>query len=535
MTTFLKKNYVVFIALMIIMVVIILTWLNKSRFDDYTAYHHSIAKGAVSGVATQVTFFMLEQNRLVKLFASEHASEISAIAEQPEDEERKERLGEIISQYFPNHFAFTVADVEGNPYYEDFDGLVSEMCITDMKGFAREEHYEPYIHPNPDAYHFDVMAKFSDGKKQGILFISFHADVLGKILNSAQAPGHSTMLIYPKRKNLIEVVAEGARNHIIRNDYRLSDAESARILQSHDVDNTNWQAVDLYEQDLFTKYRNGLLLESTIMVLLFVAIGGLLMVRLAREEKQREIAEAKRDEAEQNRNALISVIAHEFRTPVTAIVGSMSLLGTDLEDMPMDQIRQLVTMATNNTRKLQFLINDFLDLQKLESQSLKFSMAKVELVALVKRSMEQIKMYGVQFEVSYRLRDAPQQAFVQADEQRIEQVMANLLSNAAKYGAGDHPIDISVELRDNVVRVSVRDYGPGIAPEFQPQVFEKFSTYAKQASSSENKQIAQQVPSTGLGLSICKAIIEGHGGVIGFDSELNKGSCFYFELPILPI
>lgn len=523
MKALLKKNYVLFVMLMVLLVGAILVWFGNSRLNEYIEYHHSIAKGAVSGVAVQVASFMQEQNRLVKVFASEHVEEITAIAAKPDNEQLRVQLGEAIQQYFPNHFAFTVADSEGNPYYEDFDGLVSEMCVGDMKGFAAEDHYDPYIHPNPAAYHFDIMAKFENGKKQGVLFISFHADVMGKILNSAQAPGHDVMLIYPKRNNIIEVVAAGARNHLIRDDYRLSDVESSRILEAHDVDGTRWQAIDLQQQNLFSDFRKRMVLESLVLFAFIVGIGILMVMRLAKEERQRELAEAMRDEAEKNRSALIGVIAHEFRTPVTAIIGSLMLLGKDLQGMSQNQALQLIGLATNNTNKLQRLIDDFLDLQRLEGSGLQFDKQTVDLVSLVKRSIENNSMYAMQFNTSICLDDAPDKVMVSVDEKRIEQVMTNLLSNAAKYGVSRKPISIMITVSGNVVRVSVKDHGPGIDPEFQPRVFDKFATAPRSG--------AQQVQSTGLGLSICKAIVEGHDGVIGFESEPDSGTCFYFELP----
>ena len=527
-----KKNYVLFVALMVLMAGIILLWFGKTRFNEFVNYHHSIAKGAVNGVATQITLFMEEKKRLVRLFADEHVDMIKAIAADPENDDLRMALGKVIKQYFPNYFAFTVADNQGTPYYEDFDGLVSEMCVNDMKSFASENEYLPHIHPNPAAYHFDVMTKFDDGKSRGILFISFHADVMGKILNSAQAPGHNVMLIYPKRSNLIEVVASGARNHIMRDDYRMSDAEQARILESNDVDETRWRAVDLQTENLFHDFKMGLIGESVLLFVLFGVVGGILVVRLAREEIHRQRAESKRDEAEANRNALISVIAHEFRTPVTAIVGSLNLLSESSRDMPADQQQHLMNMAKKNTLRLQSLINDFLDLQRLERQGLLLDKSPRDLVALVKHSIDQNMSYGSQFGVRYELKDAPQQVIVEVDEDRIGQVMANLLSNAAKYGASRQPVDIAITVQERWVRVSVRDYGAGIATEFQPRVFDKFATYKRPDIPSDAQTNIPQVPSTGLGLSICKAIIEGHGGTIAFDPTLEQGACFYFELPI---
>ncbi|MCI0507473.1 MAG: ATP-binding protein, partial [Gammaproteobacteria bacterium] len=124
---------------------------------------------------------------------------------------------------------------------------------------------------------------------------------------------------------------------------------------------------------------------------------------------------------------------------------------------------------------------------------------------------------------SYQLEDLSANSMVDCDAHRIEQVLTNLLSNAAKYGAENDVINVTISQSDDRVKIEVTDHGSGIPTEFQSRVFEKFAM-AKQGNRKE-------VNSSGLGLSIAKAIVNQHGGAIGFISEINKGATFYFDLP----
>jgi len=147
-------------------------------------------------------------------------------------------------------------------------------------------------------------------------------------------------------------------------------------------------------------------------------------------------------------------------------------------------------------------------------------------------------LYAEQFSVRYELQQPLANDRVLCDAHRIEQVLSNFLSNAAKYGGQNDVIDISVSRIGNRVRVSVCDHGPGIPTEFQSQVFEKF---ARAQASYTNTKKGQQIQSSGLGLSIARAIIEQHNGSIGFDtrteatddSATSTGTIFWFELPVL--
>jgi signal transduction histidine kinase len=510
------KSYFWFAVIIVGLTAIFLLWVTQKRIADHYEYHQFIAAESAAGITDEVSRFVGERNRLVQVFAEQHLEAIRAVAQDPKNERHYQHLEDLIKLYFPGHFAFTVADSDGNPRFEDFDGLVAESCRVDIKSFVEKQYYHPYIHPNYEGYHFDVMTNY--GNREGVLFISFHADILGSILRAAQTPGHRLMLTYPAFNDLIEVVAEGARNHILRDDYRLSDEEKDRILISMPVSETRWDVVDLHEKGLFLAYQKKLSIEAGIIFLTFVIAAIVMVRRLRKEELQRELVEKQKQE-------LMGVISHEFRTPAAAVHGALELITRGTSGPISQETRHLVDMARSNTLQLLSLVNDFLDLQKYETGKLQMTKQLCELIPVVEQAINNNKIYAEQFSVTFLLNIKTDPVKVYCDAMRIEQVLANLLSNAAKYGATNDVIEIQVlKPAASMVRVSVSDHGDGIAPHIQDKVFEKF-VMARTGKSGK-------VRSSGLGLSISKAIIEEHGGQIAFETRVGEGTTFYFNLPI---
>jgi PAS domain S-box-containing protein len=238
----------------------------------------------------------------------------------------------------------------------------------------------------------------------------------------------------------------------------------------------------------------------------------------------RDISERKK--VEQIKDDFISVVSHELRTPLTSIRGSLGLLlGGVAGELP-EKARTLTEIAATNSERLVRLVNDILDIEKIESGTMAFRPAPVDLVPLVAQAVESNRAYANLYDVELRI-VRPEMgeagANVLADTDRIQQVLANLLSNAAKSSPRGGTVAIGVERGDGSLRVSVADHGPGIPLEFQSRVFEKFA----QADTSSTRQKG----GTGLGLSISKAIIERHGGHLWFETVPDRGTTFSFTLP----
>lgn len=236
----------------------------------------------------------------------------------------------------------------------------------------------------------------------------------------------------------------------------------------------------------------------------------------------RDITERK--EMENIKNEFISTVSHELRTPLTSIRGSLGLLtGGAVGELP-EQAKNMLNIASNNTERLLLLINDILDIEKIESGQIAFKFKPVDIMPLIKTALLENEAYGRQHEIEFKLVNVLDEARVYVDPDRLMQVMNNLLSNAAKFSPQGDVVEISISRHhDDILRVSVSDHGDGIPESFHAKLFEKFT----QSDSSDTRQKG----GTGLGLSISKAIIEKHGGQIGFLSREGIGTTMYFELP----
>lgn len=229
-----------------------------------------------------------------------------------------------------------------------------------------------------------------------------------------------------------------------------------------------------------------------------------------------------RKEAARLKNEFISTVSHELRTPLTSIVGSLGLItGGAVGEIP-SRVKAMIDIAYKNSERLVRLINDILDIEKIESGKMVFNFKPTELLPLVEQCIEANRAYAQRLGVSFRLNEKLPGVKVNADGDRLMQVMTNLLSNAAKFSPAGGSVDISMTRHNSSIRVAVRNYGPGIPEEFRSSLFTRFSQDTFQTRDRGG---------TGLGLSIAKSIVEKHGGQIGFESESNAGTTFYFDLP----
>ena len=228
-----------------------------------------------------------------------------------------------------------------------------------------------------------------------------------------------------------------------------------------------------------------------------------------------------RKEIERMKNEFVAVVGHELRTPLSSIVGSLGLLvtKTDLRE----DIQILIRVARDNSQRLVRLISDILDVEKLDSDKLQIQLEPVELETLIDTAIQANQGYADQYGVRLERTQSDGPVWVNASFDRLMQVMANLLSNAAKFSPRGARVEIRLQRMRDACRVSVIDRGPGIPEEFKPRVFDRFA----QADSS----ISRQRGGTGLGLAISKMIIDKLGGKIEFVSTQGMGTRFYFDLP----
>jgi signal transduction histidine kinase/NO-binding membrane sensor protein with MHYT domain/DNA-binding response OmpR family regulator len=229
-------------------------------------------------------------------------------------------------------------------------------------------------------------------------------------------------------------------------------------------------------------------------------------------------------QTEKLKNEFVSIVSHELRTPLTSIRGSLGLLVSGVLGKFPEKVMKLLEIANHNCERLLLLINDILDIEKIEAGKMDFELKVTNLNKLVNESIDVNKMYADKFKVKIELVPPDNDYLVTVDPDRLMQVLANLVSNACKFSHENEKITIKIKQFDSLVRVSVANKGKGISPEFQSRIFQKFS----QGDSSTTRGKG----GTGLGLNISKMIIEKLGGTLHFESKPDELTTFYFDLPL---
>lgn len=237
----------------------------------------------------------------------------------------------------------------------------------------------------------------------------------------------------------------------------------------------------------------------------------------------RDMTERKR--IEQMKTEFVSTVSHELRTPLTSIAGSLGLLAGGAAGEMSERAKRLIDIARTNAERLVRLINDVLDIEKIESGTMSFQTQPLLLGELLHRVIEANRGFAHGFKVDMQLEEAGQDIRVSGDADRLEQVFTNLLSNAIKFSPAGGIVRIAVQPGEVTHTVSFSDQGPGIPVDFQSRIFGKFA----QADASDSRQKG----GTGLGLSIVKEIVDRHGGSVGFETEPDRGTTFWVRLPAL--
>lgn len=230
------------------------------------------------------------------------------------------------------------------------------------------------------------------------------------------------------------------------------------------------------------------------------------------------------------KSEFLSCVSHELRTPLAIIVGYAELLARDLKkpDDPeaygsidfVDQIRKA-------TARLTGVINDLLDYSQIESNRLSYQFEEIELTALVKDAVDNIRALALQSDVHLELEALAHPLLMRLDANRMTQALHNLLGNSIKFSPPDAKVEVRVFEEPDGARITITDHGPGIPKEQQGPIFEKFH----QIDSGTTRTAG----GLGLGLAICKAIVAEHKGAIGVEDAQERGSCFWIKLPFRAI
>jgi len=235
----------------------------------------------------------------------------------------------------------------------------------------------------------------------------------------------------------------------------------------------------------------------------------------------RDITE--RRQVEKLKEEVISIVSHELRSPLTAIINSLSLVADGEAGEIPEQAQKLIKIAYRSSERMLRLTNDMLDVSKIESGHMEFDLQPYDLTPLIEQSIEANRAYAEQFAVEFAFDDNLSGVKVNVDSDKLIQVMTNLLTNAAKFSPSEEKVKVSVSHHGELIRIAVKDKGPGIPEEFRSRIFEKFT----QAQLPGSRRKA----GSGLGLNIAKMIVERMNGTINFETKINEGTTFFFDLP----
>jgi signal transduction histidine kinase len=234
-----------------------------------------------------------------------------------------------------------------------------------------------------------------------------------------------------------------------------------------------------------------------------------------------------RKQMETVKTEFISTVSHELRTPLTSIRGSLGLIEAGVLGVLPPKALDLVKVAHKNSQRLIALVNDLLDMDKLLSGKMAMRCDPVDLAELITQAIAANAAYAATYQVSFTMSVPQDKAIAMGDADRLMQVLANLMSNAAKFSRAGGVVDIRLSRYSDaaaVFKLEVEDRGEGIPAEFQPRLFQAFS----QADSANTRKQG----STGLGLNISKKLVEQMGGQIGYTTEVDHGTTFWFTVPV---
>lgn len=277
--------------------------------------------------------------------------------------------------------------------------------------------------------------------------------------------------------------------------------------------------------ELMARKKDGAMIELSISMGPLTDESGVARGAIALAENVTE-AVAERKKMSRMQSDFVSTVSHELRTPLTSIGGSLGLIVGGAAGTINDRANRLVEIASSNTQRLIRLVDDILDIEKLQSGHMVFRFSDANLDDVVEQALAANHAFAAKFGIELHRIGPACNALVRADVDRVNQAITNLLSNAVKFSPAGSRVDISTSRTHQGVRLSVSDSGPGIPEEFRSRIFDRFA----QADTSDMREKG----GSGLGLSIVRRIMDRHGGQVSFDSNPDIGTSFHLDFHVVP-
>lgn len=244
-------------------------------------------------------------------------------------------------------------------------------------------------------------------------------------------------------------------------------------------------------------------------------------LELRRQRRELDASYQKLRESERLRDSLVHMIVHDLRSPLGAIIAYLDLIATEAQQKLGAEAQEDVQNAMRATRNMVRMVNAILDASKLEAQMMKLDLRACDLVEVLAQSLDDLESLVGNRHLAFARPEAP--AMVVADREIVARIVQNFLANALRFTPGGGEIRLGLAVEAQHMRVFVADTGPGVPPDARERIFDKF---VEATGPTPDRRRG-----TGLGLAFCKMAVEAHGGRIGVDSELGKGSTFWFTLP----
>ncbi len=345
------------------------------------------------------------------------------------------------------------------------------------------------------------------------------AEILRALLDNIADP----IFVKDKRHNIIygnqalsEVLGRAPEEYIGKNDTELFPKEQVEVFWEKDNRVFETGQVDFNEEYL-TDSQGRVHVLSTKKARCMIEGHEPVIVGITRD-----ITAIK--EIEKMKSEFIAMISHELRTPLTSIHAALSLLVSGkISELP-PAAAKMIGIAHKNSERLVRLVGEILDVEKIEAGMINPQVEAICSVQFLQQAVEENAAYGKKHGVKFELGELPSNCLIMADPGRLMQVVANLLSNAAKYSKPGGKVVLSARLTSpNAVCIAVKDFGAGIPQKYHDRVFDKFM----QVDSSSTREHG----GTGLGLTITKKLVEAMNGTICFESKEGRGSTFYVQLP----
>ena len=243
----------------------------EKRSEEYFNYHKNISTKATLNVGYEISNRINNRRILVKNFIEDNQQVIDQLISDTENDELYEALDKKIGKYFIDYVSFSIADKNAELLVGQFEHEIGFACRADTKNFVAMGHQTIRVHPNPAAYHFDILTRFNSNNTDYIFFASFGTDEITNLLRVSKPEDHNLLIRFKNKDDLIEITNNGGRNDILnRDDFRMSADEKDRMLATYEIPGTVWDVADIHRKGLFKEYKTAALQDSITTYLFFI-------------------------------------------------------------------------------------------------------------------------------------------------------------------------------------------------------------------------------------------------------------------------